>query len=326
MFDEPQRLELSLDGVPLHVSSLLPPVRTEGRGYSGANRRGLDSDWHVRFPVKAGPRNLALTFLNRTPALLENLLEPFERPAPGGPNGYYTTQKGAYSQRRDQRPARSDRSRHDADPRADLVCRPSRRPNRCRRSLCGREIVSTLTRRAFRRSVDEGDLGLADRLVQRRARRRGFRARHRACRRGAARVLLNFCIRIEREPRPSPRLEKRGEAPLYRISDQELASRLSFFLWSSIPDDTLLDLAVAGKLKDPSVLEQQVRRMLADPRADALSTNFVGQWLFLRNLTDRASDPSARATSTKISARDSAARQSCSPPVSCAKIAACSTC
>ncbi len=96
VFDEPQRLELSVDGTPVHVFELLPAAHTEGRGYSGANRRGLDADWFVRFPAKAGPRDLALTFLNRTPALLENLLEPFQRPAPGGPNGYYTTQKGAF--------------------------------------------------------------------------------------------------------------------------------------------------------------------------------------------------------------------------------------
>ena len=96
VFDEAQRLELSVDGTPVHVFELPPAAHTEGRGYSGANRRGLDADWQIRFPAKAGPRDVALTFLNRTPALLENLLEPFERPAPGGPNGYYTTQKGAH--------------------------------------------------------------------------------------------------------------------------------------------------------------------------------------------------------------------------------------
>ncbi len=79
---------------------------------------------------------------------------------------------------------------------------------------------------------------------------------------------------------------------VYRIGDLELASRLSFFLWSSIPDDELLDLAVRGKLKDPAVLEQQVRRMLADARSNALVDNFVGQWLLLRNI--RSVQPRAR--------------------------------
>src|SRR5206468_6089332 len=96
-------------------------------------------------------------------------------------------------------------------------------------------------------------------------------------------VSPRFLFRIERDPStPEP-----GE--IYRISDLDLASRLSFFIWSSIPDDQLLDLAARGKLKDPKVLEEQVRRMLADSRAAALVKNFGGQWLFLRNL--KAVDP-----------------------------------
>ena len=83
-----------------------------------------------------------------------------------------------------------------------------------------------------------------------------------------------------------------GVAPntAYRISDLELASRLSFFLWSSIPDDELLDAAIAGKLKTPAVLEQQVRRMLADPRSRVLVSNFAEQWLYLRNLASITPD------------------------------------
>ena len=77
----------------------------------------------------------------------------------------------------------------------------------------------------------------------------------------------------------------------YRLTDLELASRLSFFLWSSIPDDELLDDAARGRLKDPNVLTAQVRRMMADPRAEALVENFAGQWLVLRNIRDAAPDP-----------------------------------
>ena len=73
----------------------------------------------------------------------------------------------------------------------------------------------------------------------------------------------------------------------YRITDLALASRLSFFLWSSVPDDELIDLAAQGKLKDPAVLEKQVRRMLADPKSQALITNFTGQWLGVRSLADQ---------------------------------------
>jgi hypothetical protein len=98
-------------------------------------------------------------------------------------------------------------------------------------------------------------------------------------------VSPEFLFRVQRDPRTAT-----GGAP-YRISSLDLASRLSFFLWSSIPDDQLLDLATSGRLQQPAVLAQQVRRMLADPRADALVTNFVGQWLFLRNLPSVLPDP-----------------------------------
>ena len=95
-----------------------------------------------------------------------------------------------------------------------------------------------------------------------------------------------FLFRIERDP------PNAAPATAYRISDVELASRLSFFLWSSVPDEELLGLAIAGKLKQPAVLEQQARRMLADARSHALVTNFAGQWLYLRNLA--AANPDAR--------------------------------
>ena len=101
-------------------------------------------------------------------------------------------------------------------------------------------------------------------------------------------VSREFLFRIERDPP--------DVAPdtVYRISDLELASRISFFLWSSVPDDQLLDLAARGKLKDPKVLEHQVRRMLADRRSDALVDNFFGQWLYLRSMSSAAPDQYAR--------------------------------
>ena len=91
-------------------------------------------------------------------------------------------------------------------------------------------------------------------------------------------VSPQFLFRVEQDPAGVP------PGTPYRISDLELASRLSFFLWSSIPDDELLDVAVAGTLHEPPVLERQVRRMLADSRSKALVTNFAAQWLHLRNL------------------------------------------
>ena len=100
-------------------------------------------------------------------------------------------------------------------------------------------------------------------------------------------VSPEFLFRIERDP------EKATPDTAYPISDLELASRLSFFLWSSIPDDPLLDLAAAGRLKDPRKLEEQVVRMLGDARSQALASNFVGQWLYLRNMRSVSPDPVA---------------------------------
>ena len=93
-------------------------------------------------------------------------------------------------------------------------------------------------------------------------------------------VSPEFLLRVERDPDDPP-----GGLEPYLVSDLELASRLSFFLWSSLPDDALIEAAAAGTLRDPAVLESHVRRMLADPRAESLVTNFAAQWLYLRNLT-----------------------------------------
>jgi hypothetical protein len=141
---------------------------------------------------------------------------------------------------------------------------------------CARQIIATLAKRAFRRPVNDGDVQDLYRFYQS-GRSDGFENGIEAA---LQRILVDpeFLFRIERDP---PKIAA-GEA--YHLSDLELASRLSFFLWSSIPDDQLLDLAEKGSLSNAGVLQQQVRRMLADPRSDALVKNFAGQWLYLRNV------------------------------------------
>jgi hypothetical protein len=278
-FDQPQRLELSIDGQPVHVFELLPPA--EGGG-SGPNRRSLDADWQVRFPAKAGARTVALAFLNRTPALLENLLEPFEKPVPGGPNGYYTTQKGAYLRSVEiSGPYEATGAGRTASRERVLTCRPALQADE---EACARAILSKLARRAFRRPVVDADLQTVFSLYTEGRAQGTFELGIERAIEGLL-VSPEFLYRIEREPANGVS----GSA--YRISDLELASRLSFFLWSSIPDEALLDAARAGTLRTPGVLEQHVKRMLADPRAEALVTNFVAQWLFLRNLPTVLPDP-----------------------------------
>jgi hypothetical protein len=148
---------------------------------------------------------------------------------------------------------------------------------------CARTIVSTLAKRAFRRPVTAADL---KELMQFYQAGRGEEGSFDGGIEGALQRILadpEFIYRGEREPAALP-----AGRP-YRVSDLALASRLSFFLWSSIPDDELIDVAAQGRLKDPAVLQKQVRRMLADPRSSALVGNFTGQWLGVRAL--KTSEP-----------------------------------
>jgi hypothetical protein len=163
-----------------------------------------------------------------------------------------------------------------------FVCKPT---SATTEDACAKRIVSTVARRAFRRAVTDADIEAPMRFY-REARAEGdFDDGIEMALRGVL-ASTEFLFRIERDPKSA-----KPQTP-YRVSDVELASRLSFFLWSSVPDDELLDAAIAGTLSRPAMLERQVKRMLASPKAEALVTNFAGQWLYLRNLA--AASPDAR--------------------------------
>jgi len=157
-----------------------------------------------------------------------------------------------------------------------FVCQPARAAEEL---PCAKKILSTVARRAFRRPISENDPTL-ETLISFYQTGRDGGTFETGIEQGLARVLVDpqFLFRFEREPSSA------RQGATYRLSDLELASRLSFFLWSSIPDDELLDVASKGRLSVPAVLEQQVRRMLKDERAHALVDNFAGQWLYLREL------------------------------------------
>jgi len=161
-----------------------------------------------------------------------------------------------------------------------LVCKPSGPADE---EPCAKKIFATLTRRAYRRAVTDADLRAPLKFYKETRASGSF---DEAVDMGLRAVLVSpeFLFRVEQDPN--------GVAPnsAYKISDVELASRLSFFLWSSIPDDELLDLSIHNKLRAPGVLEQQVRRMLADDRSRTLVTNFADQWLYLRNLASTNPD------------------------------------
>jgi hypothetical protein len=155
-----------------------------------------------------------------------------------------------------------------------FVCTPG---NAADEGGCAKKIVSTIARRAYRRPVTDDDVATLMTFYEQGRAEGDFEI---GIQQALARVLVApaFLYRAETEPAGT----KPG-AP-YRLSSIDLASRLSFFLWSSIPDEELLDVAGKGTLRDPKVLQQQVKRMLADPKSEALTSNFAGQWLFLRDL------------------------------------------
>ena len=295
-YDVPQHLEVALDGERLQVFTLpatdradlaprVPnprptrdqardeqPPQPQPRRYRQADRSLVDADWQVRFFAEAGPRDVSVTFLNRVPALLESLNEPYLHPYPAGGETLWGSRKGAYLGRVDISGPFQVRGRGDTPSRQQIFrCYPV---DSSEEPACARTILSTLTRRAYRRPVTAADLEGPLRFYEQGHATGGFEA---GIELAIRRLLVSpeFLFRTEADP---------PDVAVYEVSDLELASRLSFFLWSSIPDDELLDLATQGRLRDPDVLETQVRRMLADRRSQALVDNFAGQWLYLRNV------------------------------------------
>jgi cytochrome c5 len=165
-----------------------------------------------------------------------------------------------------------------------FVCRPAATsPNAAEDTACAKKILSSLARRAYRRRVADADIQPLIDFYRANRKSSGFEP---AIQAALERILVDpeFLFRLERDPASAA-------GASYRVSDYDMASRLSFFIWSSIPDDELLDLAGSGKLKSPAVLEAQVRRMLADPRSTALVDNFFAQWLSQRAIRGAAPDP-----------------------------------
>src|SRR5262245_15818746 len=224
-----------------------------------------------RISITAGPHEVGFTFIER-PTQEQNFWQPVLRDSleahnPSGiPRLLTGNIQGPYSVT----------GVGDTPSRKRLfVCKPA---SAAQEAPCAGRILSTVARRAFRRPVTESDIK-SPMAFYSDARKNGgdFNAGIRA---GLARILASpsFVFRSETDPATIPA----GSA--HRVTDLELASRVSFFLWSSIPDDELLNLAIAGRLREPGVLAAQVRRMIADERSDTLMTEFTGQWLQLRNL------------------------------------------
>ena len=272
---EPHDLEVTIDGERI-------ALLTVGKAPDPDDPRGLYTPQietlEVRTPVTAGPHEVGVAFLRKTSAEPEGIrklyLRPFTGEGSGGDSRYQPyveslTIAGPYESS-GARPVEGTPSRERI-----FTCRPG--PGEAAdETACAREILSTIARRAYRRPVTNDDV---ERLLAFYDRGRAGGSFDAGIEMALRRLLVSpeFLFRVERDP------EGVAAGESYRISDLELASRLSFFLWSSIPDDELLDVAERRQLSDAEVFEEQVGRMLADPRSEALVGNFAGQWLTLRN-------------------------------------------
>ena len=245
--------------------------------------RNVDDNWVVTVPLEAGVHEIRATFLMKTGAVSEGFRRPFLKPYIGrGDDDSRETREGAALRELEimgpLNPGGADTS---PSYRRVFTCRPA---TPAEEAGCAKTILSTLARRAYRRPVTEEDLKVLLAFYADGRARGDFDA---GIELALQRILVSpsFLFRTEFAPAAT------SSSGVYRISDVALASRLSFFLWSSIPDEELLDLATQGRLRNPAVLEGQTRRMLADPRSQAFINNFAGQWLSLRRLPDIVPDP-----------------------------------
>ena len=271
-----EELELNIDGERLQLF--------EWNNLQGGNP-GADGDTgggsEVTVPVKAGTHTVGVTFVatNYRPSL--DLAKHYARSTLENSRIAGFTNYPEVGLLRIQGPFNSVRP--VTSPSIDKVftCRPT---SASQEDSCAKEIVSTLTRRAYRRSPTAEDLEGVMSFYQEGRKEGTFDD---GIELAIRRILASpqFLVRVEKEP------ANLAVGQAHRITDLELASRLSFFLWSSIPDDELLNVATQGRLSNPAVLEQQVKRMLADSRSVALVDNFAAQWLYLRNL--KAASPVA---------------------------------
>jgi hypothetical protein len=261
---EPHELDVLLDHEQVKRFAVKPPR-------DGTTHDDADAHLKTRFITTSGAHDIGVTFLAKSPSLLETPRQPlnvhfnFYRHPRIGPAIYQVSIIG---------PIKTTGPGDTASRRRIFVCRPSSSDDE---QECAKRVLSNLLRRTYRRPVAEQDLDTAMEFFRRGRANGDFDA---GIELALSSILVNpqFLFRIERDPPDVP------QGTAYTISDVELASRLSFFLWSSIPDDELLELAERGELSHPDVLERQVRRLLADKRSDSLVNNFAAQWLYLRNL------------------------------------------
>ena len=278
--NQPYEMEFLLDRVRVANFKVVPP--------KNRNRYVFDDDQlKSRISVTAGPHDLGITFVKNKSSLLETKRQPlnvhfnFHRHPRLTPAVYQVSITGPYNTHEVKSPS-ANGSLNTPSRRRIFSSYPTRSDEE---EASAERIIADLMRRAYRRPIDKHDLARPLAFYREGHAENGFEA---GIEMALSSILVSprFLLRIERDPRGI------ATATAYPISDLELASRLSFFLWSSIPDDELLAAAERGELRNPAVLKQHVHRMLADPRSRSLVTNFASQWLYLRNLDSKT--PNAR--------------------------------
>jgi hypothetical protein len=267
-FERERKLDLRLDDERLLLGTLAASDKKLVLGSGTAP----DANLKARVKVAAGTHEVGATFMKDT-VLREGIVE---RIRDDNVQTYFegvstVTVAGPFNVQGPGETATRDKI---------FICKPTGPADE---EACAQRVLSNLAHRAYRRPVTADDLPQLMTLYRQGTQNGGFEA---GIRLAMQKILVSpdFIFRAEVDP---PNAQA---GTVYKISDIELASRLSFFLWSSIPDEELLSLAESGRLKEPAVVEAQVKRMLADPRSAALVKNFAGQWLFLRNIERIAPD------------------------------------
>ena len=270
--DYPNDFAITVDGAIVHRATIGGKADEDASDDNSSDgENSILARLLAKVPIKAGPHTVGIAFIQKTSAQPDGVMEPYlrstvdpleQRGVPlidnvsiGGP--FDATGPGDTPSRR-----------------VIFVCRPK---TSAEEVPCARKILANLARRAYREPVSDSEMERLLGFYQQGRNEGSFDQGIES----ALRFMLTdprFIFRFERDP------VKVASGGAYRVSDLELASRLSFFLWSSIPDDELLTVATQGKLHEPAMLEGQVRRMLADARSEALVQNFAGQWLYLRNV------------------------------------------
>jgi hypothetical protein len=267
-FERDRSVDLRMDDQRLKLFTLQKNTKKMVLGGGTPPDAGLK----IRLPVKAGTREIQATFLKDT-LIKEGVIDPvrsddvqqyFEGVSSITVAGPFNVQGPGETVSRDK----------------IFVCQPSKTLDEM---ACAEKILTNIAHRAYRRPVTADDMPQLLALYKQGAEDGGFDG---GIKLALQKILVSpdFLFRAELDP------DNAAPGTVYRVSDIELASRLSFFLWSSIPDDQLLSVAEKGQLHDPAVMKAQVSRMLADERSESLIKNFVGQWLFLRNIERIAPD------------------------------------